>query len=421
MTRVEPPMLAPTDREPPLSVGVVHTDADLEALMRILGRAFNMRPRDAERYQQLIGRENFRVLREGDSVAGGLAIIRMGQFFGGCSVPTAGIAAVGIAPWMRGRGAARFLMTEALRELRDEGFAISTLYPATQRLYRAVGYEIAGSQYDITVPLDAIHVKDSGLSVRPATEEDEGAVEKLYRDHAVSRAGHLDRNAVMWRRVRTPRGKAADGFVVKNGSALEGYVYFLQTSARKKPYSLHISDMLATTPAAARRLLSFLAEHRSVGEHARWAGSPFGPIIAALPENTWSIKLHMHWMVRILDVKTALEQRGYHACTAGTLHLTIDDDSFDANAGSWTIEVRNRKATVTHGSKTHKGTSGGVGTSGGGGGIRLSARALAPLYTGFMSAHDLATLGWLHADDAEALDCATGLFAGPMPCMGDGF
>ena len=398
-----------------LAVGRIESDADATSLMRILSSAFAMTPRDAERYEKLVGRPSFRVVRDGNTIVGGLAVIRMGQHFGGRNISMAGIAAVGIAPWMRGRGAARTLMAGVLRELRGEGIAISTLYPATQTLYRAVGYEIAGSQYEMTLPLNAIHIKDSALAVRPIEPGDERAVEELYASHAPQRAGSLARNDVMWKRIRTPRGKPADGFIITNGSTPEGYIYFTQQRGRNKPYSLRVYDMLGVTPAATRRLLSFLAEHRSVGEEVLWLGSPCDSIIAALPENAWKIRLNLHWMLRIVDVKAALEARGYAPTASGTLQFEIEDDVLEANAGTWTLEVKNGNATVNRADSaaatSHRHTPA----------LRVTTRALAPLYTGFMSAHELATLGWIKARNDESLALANGLFAGAMPCMSDGF
>ena len=78
--------------------------------------------------------------RDGDLV-GGLGILFMGQWFGGRSVRTGGIAAVGVPPEERGEGAAEALMTSVLRGLRKRGVPISTLYPSNLRLYRKVGYE----------------------------------------------------------------------------------------------------------------------------------------------------------------------------------------------------------------------------------------------------------------------------------------
>ena len=102
------------------------------------------------------------MLRRG-TPAGGLALYRMGQWFGGRPVPLVGVGAVAIAPEHRGTGTAERLMEGTLRELRAEGIALSGLYPATQRLYRKGGYEQAGGRYHYSMPLARLR---PGLSAK---------------------------------------------------------------------------------------------------------------------------------------------------------------------------------------------------------------------------------------------------------------
>ena len=56
----------------------------------------------------------------------------------------------------------------------------------------------------------------------------------------------------------------------------------------------------------------------------------------------------------------------------------------------------------------------------GAGGVALSIRGLAPLYSGFMSPDELRVAGALDAPDAE-LPVLRALFAGPAPHTTDGF
>src|SRR5204863_3657876 len=131
---------------------------------------------DALPWLNKAGRENVRVLREGREPIACLLLLPMGQFFGGRPVPTVGVAAVGVAPHLRGRGAAARVMSSALREIRAAGTPLSALYPATQVLYRKVGYEQAGGRFEITIPAGALGLvggPDEGrLDVRPATAAD---------------------------------------------------------------------------------------------------------------------------------------------------------------------------------------------------------------------------------------------------------
>src|SRR3954447_22063596 len=64
---------------------------------------------------------------EDGEVRGMLRLLPWTQFFGGAPVPSAGIAAVAVAPHSRGRGVGGALVAEALSELERRGIAIATL------------------------------------------------------------------------------------------------------------------------------------------------------------------------------------------------------------------------------------------------------------------------------------------------------
>lgn len=74
-----------------------------------------------------------------DRTIGGLAVYHMSQWFGGKTLPMAGIAAVGVLPEHRGQGVANRLLTQTIQELHSQQISISALYPATQAPYRKVG------------------------------------------------------------------------------------------------------------------------------------------------------------------------------------------------------------------------------------------------------------------------------------------
>lgn len=75
----------------------------------------------------------------------------------------AGVAGVAVGPGHRGRGVATALMTEVAVRARDLGYPISALYPASVPVYRAVGWELAGRQYRVSVPGDALRTLARGL------------------------------------------------------------------------------------------------------------------------------------------------------------------------------------------------------------------------------------------------------------------
>ena len=110
------------------------------------------------------------------------------------------------------------LMTEALRELHAKGTALSALYPATQKLYRAVGYEQAGHRFETRVSLSHIQVRERSLGVRTMEPRDVTAVREIYRTNATRHDGNLDRAPIGWNRIEFPpptRVEPARAFVIE--------------------------------------------------------------------------------------------------------------------------------------------------------------------------------------------------------------
>jgi predicted acetyltransferase len=162
---------------------------------------------------------------------------------------------------------------------------------------------------------------------------------------------------------------------------------------------------VALTPAAGRRLLDFLGEHRSVGRDVVWHGGPSEALLLLLREQTYQVKHSFHWMIRLLDVPAALTARGYPEGVSGALHLDVADDFFPENQGRFVLEVDAGGARVRQGGE---------------GRVRLDVRALTSLYSGMYSPAALRAVGRLESDEASAR-LATALFAGPPPAMPDMF
>lgn len=380
-------------------------DEELGQLARIIGVSFNYPAEKMRERFPLVGMEHLRVYRQGSRVVAGLWVIPMGQWFGGKSVPMTGVAAVGVGPESRGQGSAAELMKNTLREMRDSGVPLSGLYPATQSLYRLVGYECAGARYSIKIAPKDIRIKDRELSLRPAGGEDKEAIAETYRTHARGFDGHLDRGPYVWDRVYELRGTPATGYVVEEEGRITGYVFLLQKEAESGPYKLMLTDLTAVTPGAGRRLWSFLADHRSMVPEVSWFGGPNHPLLMLPQERHYELSLQIFWMTRILDVAAALEARGYPPGVRNRIHLEIEDDVIPENTGRYVLEVEDGSARVTRG---------------GNGSLRMHIRGLAPLYSGFFSPAQLRAAELLLGDAGE-VEKAAGLFVGSAPWMPDMF
>ncbi|MGA9377355.1 MAG: GNAT family N-acetyltransferase [Phormidium sp.] len=381
--------------------GSLSQEEDAKQLAAILGQCFAFT--DTQRYFQRLGLENFRVVRQGGRIVGGLGIYQMGQWFGGKSVPMAGLAAVGVPPEQRGTGVAFELLSQTLQELYEREVPISALYPATQRLYRKVGYEQGGSFCRLEIPTNSIGLSDRTLPIQPVTSINSAIFSDIYCQSAIKINGNLDRNQAIWSGIIQPREQEVIyAYLVGPQSQPEGYIIFFQNA---KESQLVILDWVALTTAAAKRLWTFVADHRSQIETATWHSSVVDPLLLFLPEQTAKVKNSSIWMLRIVNVAKALSGRGYPAGVEAELHLAVQDDLLTNNNGNFILRVSGGSGEVTRGGR---------------GELRLNIRGLSPLYTGIYPPHQLQFSGFLEATD-QVLATATEIFAGSIPWMADFF
>ncbi len=379
--------------------------AEIDAFVEIAQRALFFHTPGSE-WVDDEGADNFRVVTAGGELVGGLVWQRVGQYFGGRSVPDGAVRAVAVRPDARAAGVATSMMAANLVEMRDAGFPIATLFPSTQRVYRRVGYEVAGSKVVWKVRLASIEIRDRELEVTqvPAREA-LPALKELRASGIAGQAGELDRNEWLWRRNLKLRPDLTPRDVWLFGG--EGYAVTEPRGDWTGPTrpSLWVEDHVLTTRRAATRFLTFLADHRSMFEEAKWVGGPTAPLLQVLPQPCIEVDSAHAWMLRILDVRGAMEKRGWGPGRAGRLELRIDDEVLASVSGNWTLEVSGGRAKVTEG---------GEGT------LRLDVRGLAALYTGYATAEELVTRGLADGSEEE-LALATSLFAGVAPGMSDPF
>lgn len=388
-----------------ISISGIDSATDVGALAQILAWAFGFSPADAAAWLTQSGLENVRAARRGAQVVGGLLEIPMGQWFGGRSVPMRGLAGVAVTPAARGSGVAVGLVREALACARAEGVALSALYPASLTLYRQAGYELAGSYFRWSGRLTSLPRAPLSSELVPVDAKLESSIDELYRRVASTRSGYLDRGRYVWQRVRSNKDEPTLGYaVLGRAGELEGYVYLSQRVAQGRERELVIHDLIAETPAAAARLITLLADHRSTLSGFVWNGTATDSVLFALPERVVKIELVEHWMLRIVDVAGALSRRGYPAVNA-EVDLQVTDSALPDNAGRYRLLVSDGVASVEPGGR---------------GSVRLDVRTLAALYSGFVAPSELVRAGLLEATPTSTALLAM-LFAGTVPAMTDYF
>lgn len=416
-----------------IQIRVPADEAEVEALCRIQSDAFGA---PLERIQALMTAappDELRVVVQGRAVVGGLKVIKMGHWIGGRSVPTAGIAAVGVDPVSRGGGVALALMEHVVRECAERGMATTSLFPAVVPLYRAAGYELAGVRHEVTLDLAALRAglakpglpagdgpglpvdegaawdgsasfDDGDVSVRAGTPDDDADTARAYARFARTQNGLLDRGPYVWNRARLHEGEPMRQMIVEGPGGIEGYCTWRSQSGLEDGM-LTATDAVALTPAAARHVLGLFARHASLVQQASFFGAPGHPLMQLLPAWCARMTMPLPWMLRITDVRAALEARGWPAGLHSELHLHVHDPLVPGNARRWLLELDDGEARVSEGGQ---------------GLLQLDQRALAALLTSHLTPEALAVTGLLAGPPAERARLAAA-FAGPAPWMVDMF
>lgn len=380
---------------------------ELEALGPVVNEAFDMRPDYWALFRGRLDAGDFDGVYAGGELVGGMAVYRTGQHHGGRVVPMDGPAAVAVRPDHRGAGAATTLMHGHLRDAYARGVPLSGLYPATWRVYRKSGWELAGTKQEYVLDAALLPSSPRDLPARRLRPLEDGAdralCEALYARWASCWNGTITRSRGLWDRVFRPRGKEAWTYALGPAGAEEGYVVIRHEEESKKIYDLDLLDFVALTRRAAERGWVLCADHRSMAGDVRWLGPSDDPRVWLLPERGFRVAEPERWMLRLVDVPRAFALRGYAASVRARLELEVDDPVIPENSGRWTVEIADGRAVVT---------------AGGEGRIRGAVSGFAPLYSGFMRAEEAAWLGWV-AGEGEDLAALTAALAGPMTWSAD--
>jgi predicted acetyltransferase len=343
-----------------------------------------------------------RLLKEGDETVAGLFIYDMGQFFGGRSVRTWGIAGVATAAHRRGAGAAHELMCHTVREAHEAGVPLSTLHPATVGLYRKSGYELAGHLDQWELPLrEGAALKAEGQVV-PFGQDGIDRAMALHCQRALH--GSLDRHPIMVdRRLREAKPEL-HGYLLQVAGRDVGHIVLEQRPGGRYPRTLVVRDVVTLNAAAVRLAWSFVQQCRAQFASVHWWGA--AEELQVMDGNVFPPRdvRAQHWMLRIVDVSAALAARGYPPINT-EVHLAIADPIITANAGRYVLSLRVGQPTVQRG---------------GGGHVKMDVRGLAALYSSHLTGEQLVRAGLAEGPANQVAELSQ-VFAGPRPCMSDHF
>ena len=387
-------------------------DAHRGGIVDLMRVAFNMTTRLDERAAWLPV-EKMRCVSDDGRIVAAAGAHDFRQWFGGRELEMSGIWGVVTLPEHRGGGLATRAVTALLEDARERGQPLSALYPATQRPYRGMGYELGGTMTRHEVMLDDLPRGPAGpLPVEEfSLERDLEGVRACYRASVSGHAGPIDSDEPDWWRDKILGRWFSDDVqrtvVARGRDGIEGYASFTfgpATGAIDFNYSVNCRHLVATSVEGFASILSYVRAFRGLGVSLRFTGPPAHPLALLVEEQRVAPVWTYRWMLRLLDVPAALSGRGYPP-VSGEVALAVEDGLFSENRGPWHLEADGSgsvNVSPATGRAEHPVT---IGT-------------LSAMYTGFLSPFDAVALGQL--DESQASFLAQ-LFGGPAPWMHDFF
>ncbi|WP_228010369.1 GNAT family N-acetyltransferase [Nonomuraea phyllanthi] len=363
------------------------TPEDLDDVLDLRKRAFGpLSSSDNDTWRRAVlpslGEGRYLGAFDGSRLAAAARLRRFTQWWHGRPQPMAGVAGVTVGPEDRGRGVGTRIMRAVVERATALGDAVSALYPATTPIYRSLGYEHAGAQYNVTLPAESLRgIRPSGpVKIRRMGPGDAAElISVLHRVHAAARSsGPVSWDEDTWSLWLENKDDflylAEDGFVVY----------------RWRGGDMRVESLVAASPDTTKALWSLVGSASSIARNVVASVAPDDPVLWLLRERSHEEVTQARWMFRVLDVAAAVERRGYPAHAACDALVTVDDPL--AGRRSWRLEFAGGSGAATPAEEAE---------------VVLSVNGFSALYAGIPTG-TLRMCGLMSGDERydEALDMA---------------
>jgi predicted acetyltransferase len=338
-------------------------------------------------------------------------------YWNGPIIDCGGVTAVSTLPSHRRRGYVGELLRRSFAAMRDAGQPVSLLWASMAAIYQRFGYGLAFASHSCR--FDARRVTfvdeiDCSGGIRILDSSDAVAnVDGAYACFAAQRTTALQHDdawrARLSRELLRPRGDTSNGPLLvatyEEAGAVRGYVvYGIERAGPGRPAQrddrITVHELVWLNPAAHRALVRYIAAYDLVGTVWFRLLAADDPLFYHVEDpRMLGLGLSDGAMLRIIDVRQALEGRGYGA--DGALVFGMQDELCPWNDGVWELTTDGGRGTLQRSTREPE--------------LVLLPRVLSMLATGFQPATCLARMGLIAATDTHALDLADQLFKTPCP------
>ena len=232
-------------------------------------------------------------------------------------------------------------------DARRRGTPLTALFPAVVEPYRRLGYELAGTYDEIRIALDALP-RSTHTTFRPSSSPRSNATRT--RSWRATRVGSLvatatiEPDAAFWRTrlLERPWDEWHRAVVARDDGTITGFATFTRANDSSGHLSfgfgLKCSMFVAEDDRALRALIAYARGYRGLGRWLGWSGPPNDPMTMLVGMQAVRRATATGGCSAILDVRAALEGRGYPSIDAEAT-FAIDDPRYEGNTGVWRVQL----------------------------------------------------------------------------------
>lgn len=350
-----------THRRQDMDIEIRHCREDeIELFLRRTETTFHdeFRAETADRFRPLIDPDRLIVAVDGDEVVGTCADFPFMLTVPGGKVAAAGVTMVGVLATHRRRGILTKMMRRQLDDVRERHEPLAVLWASEGDIYQRFGYGIATLYSKIDLERDRArfrrHIPVSGKLRMLDPDKTVDVVADVYRRVCDVTPGMFERSRDWWinhRLADTSEHREGGSPLFRVAWEKEGRpeayaLYRVHADWDTEPTGfVRVIEAMGTTPEATRAIWRYLMDIDLVARIRGFAQPSISPLLFMLAEpRRLRARLSDALLVRLVDVKAALESRSY--AQRGSVVFELADDFLPHNAGRWMLEVTETATSV---------------------------------------------------------------------------
>ncbi len=388
------------------------TRDEFDDYRQLFARSFFMTQERADSFAYLekdMDLSRTRVLFHNKRMMSLVQIIPFQVWFNDIKIPMGGLATLLTSPENRRQGYTRKMLEYSLKDMKENGFAISVLYARLLDLYRRFGWEVASKfEYYSFHPDHLAEMPDIKGEIIPFDEKQIELVNAVYDKFAKTKTCMVMRDEKHW--IKRVLGKYS--YLWKNSKhEIEGYITYDLTPT-EGGWKADVRELITLTHEARCGIFAFLKKllpqivkitfKVPIDDLSFSYFSNFSN-----PAPGVETKIGPGFMLRIIDLKKAFESKRYSPELKGHVVFRIEDQLAPWNDGTFNLMVENGEASLNKTSKLCQ--------------FSCDIRTISQIYCGYFDLIQAAQIGQLTIKDNTNLLKINNYFRESTPYMSDRF